>query len=77
MFARGALQLFCCFACVVADSNVFQADFHRFEDLPSGTVGDANCNVETVETANDDQLNSILMARRTECRNDHRGVNVQ
>eukprot|EP00945_MAST-04E_sp_MAST-4E-sp1_P004399 g4399.t1 len=61
MFARGALQLFCCFACVVADSNVFQADFHRFEDLPSGTVGDANCNVETVETANDDQLNSILM----------------
>ena len=61
MYARIALQLFCCFACVVAGSNVFQADFHRFEDLPSGTVGDANCNVETVETANDDQLNSILM----------------
>jgi flavocytochrome c len=41
--------------------GVLAVEFHRFGDLPSGPVEDANCNVENVESANDDQLNSILM----------------
>ena len=34
---------------------------HRFDDIPTGPLEDAKCNVENVESANSEQLNSLLM----------------
>ena len=35
-------------------------ELYRFGDVPSGPLEDAKCNIETIEEANIEQLNTLL-----------------
>ena len=57
------LLLFCCHYQKPFGNGVQQDDqltLHRFDDLPSGPLEDATCNIENVEEANQEELNKLL-----------------